>query len=479
MRSTNNTSFIGNSALILIVRSCNIVSILLVMLLMSNVMSVADYGAFQTFWIQISVLSVLCGLGIPAWSFTYNAKDLSFVANSISRSKYFLYFFGIFVVALSFSIYQVFNNTLFDNKILILTTAVYFICFTLNVIVESLVIICRKFKLLLALSILYAVLYSLIHIAYIYGYIEWSMVMLALMSIAITKFCLLFFSIKNQIFSKKIEHTYAPAVELKAVKKLWLNIGFNDVFQSAFRWVDKVVVSIILSAEIAAIYVNATFEIPIFALVASSVYSASLIKLNSISGKNKEIISFLRNTSTLLGIFTFSSLCYFFFFAEEFLTTVFSEKYLVGVSIFLVSIFKLPCKSFNLTGYLQHANKGNIINKGSILDAIITLALMYPLYLLWGLHGMALSIVISTIAQVLYYNYHSAKLLSISPLKLMPFNLWFLQIIAFGLLSYVAHLLLINTGMSSIWVMLIGLALIGTIALLWMAYSYRKLKFKM
>src|SRR5690606_31054570 len=196
-------------------------------------------------------------------------------------------------------------------------------------------------------------------------------------------------------------------------RKLWLHVVFNDVFQSTMRWVDKLIVLMILSTTSAAIYINATYEIPIYTLVASAVYSASLIKLNNIAGNKQSIIALLRSTSALLGIFTFSSFCYFFFFAEEFIATIFSEKYLAGLSVFLIAIFKLPAKNFNLTGYLQHANRGDVINKGTLWDAVISIGLMYPLYLLMGMGGIALAMVISTFFQMFYYTYFASKILSI------------------------------------------------------------------
>lgn len=478
MSQTKQNSFIGNSAIILIVRTCNIVSSLLVMLLMSNLMSTTEYGAYQTFWIQLSILSVICGMGIAVWAFTYSINELSYIVSNISRNKIYLYFSAIFIIAFGFSFYQVhYNEILFDSYILLLPTIIYFVCFTLNVILDSLLIIAKKLKLLVAMSVLYALFYTFIHVAYIFGKIEWNNAISLLAIVAVSKFCWMFFSIKNLLFVKQ-NVASNEIISLATVKKLWLNIGFNDIFQFTIKWLDKLIVTLILSKEIAAVYVNATYEIPVFSLVASSVYSASLIKLNAIKGKKYEIVDFLRNTSTLLGIFTFASLCYFYFFAEEFFTTIFSKKYLGGVAIFMVAIMKLPCKNFNLTGYLQHANRGDLINKGAILDAIISIALMYPLYLLWGLPGMALSIVVSTFAQVFYYNYHSANLLEISMLKLMPYNRWLIQLLVFGVLSYTIHLLLTKSGLSDVWIMFAGILIIGTIAVLWLYYFYKKVNLK-
>src|SRR5690606_36468121 len=130
---------------------------LLVMLLMSNLMSTTEYGAYQTFWIQLSILSVICGMGIAVWPFTYSINELSYIVSNISRNKIYLYFSAIFIIAFGFSFYQVhYTEILFDSYILLLPTIIYFVCFTLNVILDSLLIIAKKLKLLVAMSVLYA-----------------------------------------------------------------------------------------------------------------------------------------------------------------------------------------------------------------------------------------------------------------------------------------------------------------------------------
>src|SRR5690606_10351781 len=107
----------------------------------------------------------------------------------------------------------------------------------------------------------------------------------------------------------------------------------------------------------------------------------------------------------LLSCIAYPVFFFLFFFRSEFITVVFSEKYVEAIPIFLCSVLILPVRAYSNTTILQNYHQGRIINAGVLLDYIVALAVIYPLYLWLGLAGIALSFVVSTYVQVIFYLY--------------------------------------------------------------------------
>ena len=114
----------------------------------------------------------------------------------------------------------------------------------------------------------------------------------------------------------------------------------------------------------------------------------------------------------------------------------------------------------------KRQHMGRIINIGAILAIEIACGLAYPLYLKMGLSGIALSFVISTYIQSGYYLYHTAKVLNVSVVKLMPIVNWVIKFIVFGIVfigfryllpaGYKKEIILISGIVFTLLVMLIA-----------------------
>jgi hypothetical protein len=67
---------------------------------------------------------------------------------------------------------------------------------------------------------------------------------------------------------------------------------------------------------------------------------------------------------------------------------------------------------------------------------------MYPFYLMLGLPGVALSIVVSSYVQAAFYMYHTGKVLNVPILSLLPVANWVVKLFVFFLLFITIHYLL-------------------------------------
>lgn len=71
---------------------------------------------------------------------------------------------------------------------------------------------------------------------------------------------------------------------------------------------------------------------------------------------------------------------------------------------------------------------------------VLAVLLMYPMYLWLGLPGVALSFVCSTVIQVIYYFYHSRKLLQVKGPEMLPLSNWLLKFAGFAALGFLLHI---------------------------------------
>ena len=122
----------------------------------------------------------------------------------------------------------------------------------------------------------------------------------------------------------------------------------------------------------------------------------------------------------MLSSIVFPLFFFLFFFREEIFSFVFKNKYHDSVPIFAISIFILPLRVNNYSVILQCFSEGKKVLLGSLIDIVIAIVLMITLYPVMGSRGIVLSIVISTYCQVLYYLWHSAKILKIKMYELFP-----------------------------------------------------------
>lgn len=194
--------------------------------------------------------------------------------------------------------------------------------------------------------------------------------------------------------------------------KQWLFLGLHDVIDTVFKWLDKWLILAFVSLQQFAIYFNGSYEIPVYPLLLTAVGNIMLVELSKLKIATPSLSAALyRRAGYFLGAFIFPAFCFLLLFHKEIFLFVFSEKYMVAVPIFLVSIFVLPVRICYYTAALQAYNRNDVILKGSLLDLGLAILLMAILYPLAGLPGLAGAFVLSTYIQSFYYLWHVARLL--------------------------------------------------------------------
>lgn len=459
----------GNSSRIFAIRLFSTLANLIVMMYFSHRLSPGENGSYLAFTVNLAIASTIAGLGISLLIFTYSKDELRYLIRNIKPGYYLLYF--LFLVALSICFSWICSGSkgvAFNGPwyIPFLFISGYSLC----VLLESVLMVARKFTLLLWNGFFYALLFVSVCIWVYSGGFSLERLLLWLLPVIFARLLLLLLAAYSYLRQPLTEHT--GSFKPRKIITLWLHLGFYDLSNTLILWLDKFIVSLVLTAGAAAVYINGTVNIPFVPLALSAVSNATLMQLSYTSGR-REKARLMLQAGRLLSCIAYPVFFFLLFFGSEFITVVFSEKYADSIPIFLCAILILPVRAYSNTTILQNYHQGRIINAGVLIDYIVAIAVMYPLYLWLGLAGIALSFVISTYIQVIFYLYFSARLLGLPMWRLVPLRNWGMKILLFGLLAFGLYQLLAPT-LSPLYLLIAGSAVLGTVSLLLLKYEMKR-----
>lgn len=414
-------------------------------------------GQYQNFWIQLLLLSALAAIGIPAFSVTYAPALLLSIWYRLKPKHYLIYTAAVVCLAALFGVLQQqYNNVSF------LLALLFLLLYMPTVIAEALLMVSKSFRALISINFIFSVLFFLLHWHALQHNYNLESLIKSLMLLTLARglvsgmvACKAFGAYKNEAAQLSPE-------SWASIKKLWLQLGLNDLLQASFRWIDKFILSLFLVKSLSAVYFNATYDVPFLPLIFSAVSSAALIHWANqrLTHTPNDQIRILHYSSRILSSIVLPLFFFLFFFRAELLTVLFSAKYVSGVWIFVCAQLVLPVRSYPFTAILQNHQRGDIIIKGAFIDLVMACALMYPLYLLMGLPGVALSFVISTYWQAGFYLLHSARILNVKPIAMIPVNNLLVKSAMFILLFGAGYYCVAHSNFSPIAIVGSGAALL-------------------
>jgi O-antigen/teichoic acid export membrane protein len=459
-------SVFKNAAYIFFIKLFPTIAALGVLILFSRELPEADYGNYQGFWVKLLLMGTVAYAGLPVTIITYSPAYIkrlykTFKGKALNGIILWLLLWAIIFSILEFQSLQLSFFLSFGLLVL----------YSINAIQESLLISAQRMKGLFWVNILYSSYFFAVHYQSLGAYDLQDLLWFVLSGMMIRAIVLavILFTLFNNL------PTAALSIDIKMIRGLWLHLGFYDLLQNIFRWLDKFILSMLLSSQLYAIYFNGAQEIPLLPYLFGAVSSAILVQLGNVLGKESDQPHKLSFTAgKILSCIVFPLFFFLFFHASELFSIVLSDKYLPAVPIFMMSLLVLPLRAYNYTTILQHLHKGAIINKGAILDLLIALALMYPLYLVFGLPGIVLSFVISTYIQVAYYLFYLTKFLQISLNQLLPFKNWVIKFFVFGIIQYFSQMIFSN----QVYSLLSGLTVLIILILGGVSFEYSANRFR-
>jgi O-antigen/teichoic acid export membrane protein len=430
-----SNSLVSNSFFIFIIRFFPSLANLVVLILYSKYLPQATYGDYQHFWIHLYVLYPFICFGIHVLIITYSR---GFIINVVKRFKATHYLaFVAWAVLLS----GVFAWLQYKSiNLSFVVPFLFILCYGLTFIFESFLIVCKSYVWLTTINVLYSVAFGAIHwYVLVHGF---SLPALFSYLLIITFLRLLFYILITIVnFRKQISEVITEPYLPTRIRSLWLHMGLFDILQMLSGYIDKFVISILLTAQLSAIYYNGSQNIPFLPLLLSAAGSAVLIQLagSKIQVEATDSVRLMNQSGKVLSSIVFPLFFFLLFFNYDLIVTLFTDKYIPAIPVFIVATLVVPVRAYSFTTVLQRLHRGDIINIGAVSELVLACGLMYPFYLWLGLPGVALSFVISTYFQAVFYLVWSARLLHTSPLKLIPYANWLIKLIVFASLFITIH----------------------------------------
>jgi O-antigen/teichoic acid export membrane protein len=452
-------AFVSDAFSLFLARLFPALATFLVIILFSRWLPVTTYGAYSRFWIQLNLLGPLAGFGLQTLVLTYAPREIYSLWHLIRPVQKWLFGAWMLGIAVIFATLQSGGSFIW-----FITALCFLLVFACNTIIESVLLAARRFRFLLLANFMYAIAFTVLHFLLLPGKYEMYLLFLGITLALGIKTVVGWGSVSRVLFSHK-EVGEKPGVELASVRTLWLHLGFYDVTQNVFAWIDKFVISLMLPVSVSAIYYNGTLNIPFLPLLLNAAASTILVQLASHQNGDRSsyTIYLLRQSARLLSAIVFPVVAFLFFYRYELVTGLLSDKYVQAVPIFALSVLVLPLRAYSFTTVIQKHHRGDLLNIGSVADLLLGCALMYPLYLWLGLPGVALAFVVSTYLQAAYYLVVTAQLLNVSVLQILPFGNWILKLAASVLIFFITRqfILLPLHGLQSLF--LPSLVMVATI----------------
>lgn len=426
----------------------------------SHYLGTTDYGHYQAFWVQLNVFNAFLGLGLSIFTLTYSPAKLRFLFSRIPKVYFFYFLIFLSLAGLGFGFFQE------GNHLSVTWTCLFLLGFVLCQLADSFLIAFRKLKSLVFINLGYAICFFFIHYSFINPNFDFNSLLKALLPLLLLKLLVsvwVLFKLPNRGAeqAKETMPTFSNK-EQRAMLLLWGHLYFYDVLQMASFWIDKFIVSLFMSAQETGLYFNATLNIPFIPIFLSAIVSASLLQLSE-DNSRANLLKVVNDMGRILSSIAFPICVFLLFFRKEFVLFAFSEKYLEAIPIFLCATLILPFRAYGHTVILQNLEQGKIINQGAILDVVLALAFMYPLYLWMGLPGLALSFVLSTFLQCWFYYHHTRRLTGCNLKELYPWADWLKKALFFTVVTaFVFYLLPLSW--SNTLRLFVGLGLIGGLA---------------
>lgn len=401
MKIRINGTGASTSAIYLIsVRIITIVLSFVITRILSQYLSIYDYGTYSQVTLIISTVTSLTILGMSDAINYFYCKE----QDENIREQYISTIFGLqcFIGVISILAILLFSNVICeyfknsDLKPLILLTSALPLLQNLLAMLQVLFISVGKSKSIAVRNLIYSVLKLLItYIACVFFNDVTLIFVLSLCWDAVQCYLFIQYLYKNNCKLKFNSFNYKL---IKTIFRYSIPMAAFTVVNAISRDMDKYVISLFGDAETLAVYTNAAKTLP-FDIIMTSFCTVLLPHLTSFiaSGENEKAASLYKKFLQLTYITTVIMAVTVLISAPNFMTLLYTEKYLSGVSVFCVYIFVDVLKFTNITLLLSAAGKTKTIMNISIIGLLCNFVLNFVLYKLLGIVGPALATLVVTV----------------------------------------------------------------------------------
>jgi O-antigen/teichoic acid export membrane protein len=372
-----------------------------------------EYGNYQKAFVVVGFLSGLLSFGLSSFIPALPLDTLDNAIQSIFKKAGI--FFLLALIVITTSIYFVLPELSLLVKVLLIVLG---LLTSLNLIYEVYGLKQRHDKFIFRINLAFSVLYLIIHAVVLTQY-SLVFLLLFLTLLSLSRFFISYFNIGRLKFFSFGNSNHNS---VKGFYSQWFLTALNETLELVSKYIDKIVLIGLLTANEFAVYFNGSYEIPLLGLLVAA--AGMFINLQTIENnlsnqgiKNVFHVETLFFASIVFPIFFFASL-----YAYPLFGWLFNNKYNDAVGFFLIYAWVIPVRVANYTAILQQRKRVSLITIGSVSALLVKLALMFLLYPFWQTKGVALACVIGTFYQNIFYLYHTAKTLDVPFYSIFPFT---------------------------------------------------------
>ncbi len=385
------TSIVRNTISLLFSKLIPSLFLTVVNILYSRYLTQVDYGVYQTIFTYLNIFVVISTFGLTRHILSFGPL---YQYSPGGRIKLLSIVFVITLLPIIF--YLKYSDSIFDSSSLVLFI-ILLVSQSLYLVQEANVLSLEKNSLLIFPNLVYASLLLICHVFLLYIGYNIERCLLFLIAISLLRNMIIVYFANNIIKSE----VYLPA--FKEIDQLiWF--GINDVLQILTKWIDKIILILLLTAADYAVYFNGTYEIPLIGMGLTAFQSIITARSARADATNESNIELFRSSAFFMSGILFPLFGFCFFYSKEIILLLFGPKYVFSAELFAITSLLIPMRICNYTVLLQIKSKGKVILIGAILDFILAAVLMFLFYPIWGLKGLALAIVIATYAQAAFYS---------------------------------------------------------------------------
>lgn len=424
-------------------------------ILFSHQLDPSVYGHYLTIWVTAGVGTLISVWGFPSIILAFGTRLSESVSRRISLHAILL----TAVLSPVFAGMMGFLDPSWPVSMLALLS-VFFFSQSLFYIQESWMISRKGETFLQWLNTGYAVLFFGIHWVVLQTGFDLFNLIAALTVLSIARNAILFSARKKQL---------EVITEDIPIYQHWLMFGLNDSFQILSRWLDKLVILAIAVPADFAVYYNGTFEIPFVGLVMNAVAAVlTSVMAEKIKANFQAPAIIFRASTALMSGLIFPGVWLLFTNREWLVVTLFSSQYEGSVLLFGISVWMMVFRIGAFNTLLQVNGQSKELVTGAIIDNVFVLLPMYPLYLLFGLAGLALSILIGGTAQGIYILVKGSKKAEMKFSEILNWGRLGFRFLISGLVIGLSGWMLLSLGFENLPVLLITVFLTGVLSLWWL-----------
>jgi len=234
-------------------------------------------------------------------------------------------------------------------------------------------------------------------------------------------------------------------------------LGVSYVFQMLMMQIDKIMVSIFFVASTFAVYVNGAFEIPFVGIVTGSVIHVLMPEFVKYfkDGDTESLLRLWHQSMQKVALIMFPMATALFVFREQFIVTLFSEKYVQSIIIFSIYLVFIPIRITDYGAILLSMGFSAIVLKIYFLASISNILINYLFIKMFGFIGPALSTVLISYLVAISFIVQIKNKIGVNFINVFPWrNLSKLMTIALmsGLIIYPISLI----SPQSVFILILG-----------------------